>query len=424
MQRGEILQWLRQADPDRLADLWRLADRTRQEHVGGEVHLRGLMELSNHCVRLCGYCGLRAGNLVLTRYRMSDDEIMDCTRKAVEFGYGTVVLQSGEDPGLSADRIVKLVERIKSETPLAVTLSLGERDDEELAAWRRAGADRYLLRFETSNRTLYERIHPPRDIVPTTAGEVQTNDVTLENAPRLRSRGETRHGSTPPDAAGGRFADATLPMREGQPQPAPHRDRLAILATLGRLGYEVGSGVMIGIPGQTYDDLADDVELFARLNLDMIGVGPYLRHPGTPLGDRDTWPDAPQGQQVPASETMTYKVIALTRLACPRTNIPATTALATLNRRDGWELGLVCGANVVMPNLTPSKYRAMYEIYPEKVCIAETSEACHHCLAGRIAAIGRRPGEGRGDSIHYTMRLVNSTNMTELQNAKCKLQIE
>jgi biotin synthase len=195
MQRSEILDWLRETDPARLAELWRLADRVRQENVGGEVHLRGLVELSNHCVRLCGYCGLRAGNLALVRYRMSDDEVMACVQKAVEFGYGTVVLQSGEDPGLTVERIVALVERIKSETSLAVTLSLGERDDEELAAWRRAGADRYLLRFETSNRALFDRIHPPR-------------------------------------------SDASS-------------DRLAILATLGRLGYEVGSGVMIGIPGQT-----------------------------------------------------------------------------------------------------------------------------------------------------------------------------
>jgi biotin synthase len=137
------------------------------------------------------------------------------------------------------------------------------------------------------------------------------------------------------------------------------------------------------------------------LNLDMIGVGPYLRHPQTPLADRDAWPDAPAGEQVPGSEEMTYKVIALSRLVCPRTNIPATTALATLNRSYGRELGLVRGANVVMPNLTPQKYRALYEIYPDKACIAETGEACHHCLTARIGAIGRQPGRGRGDSPNY-----------------------
>jgi len=180
---------------------------------------------------------------------------------------------------------------------------------------------------------------------------------------------------------------------------------MAILATLARLGYEVGSGVMIGIPGQTYDALADDIEWFRRLNLDMIGVGPYLPHPHTPLADRDAWPQAPDGQQVPATEDMTYKVIAVARLVCPRANIPATTALATLNRQEGRELGLVRGANILMPNLTPTKYRALYEIYPDKACIAETGEACHHCLTARIEALGRQPGQGRGDSPNHGTRL-------------------
>jgi biotin synthase len=351
MQRGEILDWLRETDSARLADLWRPADETRHKFVGDEVHLRGLLELSNRCARLCGYCGLRAANAGLKRYCMSDEEVAACAKKAVEYGYGTVVIQSGEDPELTCERIARLVERIKTETRLAVTLSLGERDEAELAVWRRAGADRYLLRFETSNATLYRRIHPPR-------------------------------------------------IESGHPE---RPDRLTILDTLRRLGYEVGSGVMIGIPGQTYDDLADDIELFARLGLDMIGMGPYLRHPNTPMADRDAWPDAPDGRQVPASEEMTYKMIALARLTCPRANIPATTALATLNIRQGRELGLMRGANVVMPNLTPLKYRGLYEIYPDKACIAETGEACHHCLNGRIEAIGRRLGRGRGDSPGYRM---------------------
>jgi biotin synthase len=349
MIRSDILRWLRETDSDRLNELWRSADETRQRHVGDQVHLRGLVELSNYCVRLCGYCGLRAANPGLPRYRMTDDEIFDCVRKAVAFGYGTVVLQAGEDPELTGPRIAALVRWIKAEAPLAVTLSLGERGDDELAEWRAAGADRYLLRFETSNRALYDRIHPPR--------------------------------------------------------PGTQSDRIAMLGTLRQLGYEVGSGVMIGIPGQTYDDLADDIELFGRLNLDMIGVGPYLCHPETPLANRNEWPEAHRDRQVPSSELMTYKVIALARLVCPQANIPATTALATLNTAFGRELGLSRGANVVMPNLTPPQYRALYEIYPDKACIAETGEACHHCLTGRIAAIGRRPGSGRGDSENYRMRV-------------------
>lgn len=348
MQLSEITAWLREDAPARLAELWRRADDTRQQHVGGQVHLRGLIEISNHCVRLCGYCGLRAPNAWLVRYRMSEGEILDCVRNAVALGYGTVVLQSGEDPGIEAAWMASLVRRIKRDTPLAVTLSLGERSDDDLAAWREAGADRYLLRFETSNRRLYEQIHPAR--------------------------------------------------------PGDPRDRLAILATIRRLGYEVGSGVMVGIPGQTYADLAGDLTLFGQMDLDMIGVGPYLEHPNTPLADPAQRPTAPDGQQVPATELMTYKVIALARLVCPKANIPATTALATLNRESGRELGLVRGANVVMPNLTPPQYRRLYEIYPDKACIAETGEACHDCLAARIEGLGRDPGAGRGDSPNFAAR--------------------
>jgi biotin synthase len=376
-----------------LAELWRRADQARQEGVGRAVYLRGLIELSNHCVRLCAYCGLRAENRGLPRYRMSQEEVLGCVRRAVEFGYGTVVLQSGEDPGITADWMAELVRQIKALTPaltpcpspkgrgesvpLAVTLSLGERNEDELALWRRSGADRYLLRFETSNRGLYERIHPPR--------------------------------------------------------PGQTSDRIALLGTLRRLGYEVGSGVMIGIPGQTYDDLARDIELFRTLDLDMIGVGPYLAHPGTPLGageglgigdwglgtgrqgDKETRRKGdrvlpiqnPKSKiqnlvdQVPATELMTYKVIALSRLACPRANLPSTTALATLNIRRGRELGLARGANVIMPNLTPPKYRVHYEIYPNKACLLETDGQCRVCVAARVESLGRTVGSGRGDSPRY-----------------------
>jgi biotin synthase len=162
------------------------------------------------------------------------------------------------------------------------------------------------------------------------------------------------------------------------------------------LGYEVGSGVMVGIPGQTYDSLAGDIELFGQLDLDMVGVGPYISHPMTPLG-RGDWvrPISPE-EQVPNTELMTYKTVALTRLACPQANIPSTTALATINKARGRELGLMRGANVVMPNLTPPKYRALYEIYPAKACIDETSEQCRACLHVRIKNIGRTIGAGPG----------------------------
>ena len=161
LSKQEILDWLREEDPRRLETLWRRADMTRSAHVGGAVHLRGLVEISSHCARRCAYCGLNADNKQLTRYRMSAEEILAAARQAVQFGYGTVVLQGGEDYGLTAGWVAEVVRRIKTETALAVTLSLGERPEADLLAWREAGADRYLLRFETSQRELYDRIHPP-----------------------------------------------------------------------------------------------------------------------------------------------------------------------------------------------------------------------------------------------------------------------
>ena len=375
----EILAWLRVTDETGLEELWREADRVRHEGVGDEVHLRGLVEFSNHCARLCGYCGLRRDNRELGRYRMTTDEILGCARDAVRFGYGTVVLQSGEDFGTTAEWVADVVRRIKSETPLAVTLSLGERHEPELLLWRHAGADRYLLRFETSNERLYDRIHPP--------------------LPGVRS------------------------------------DRIALLRRLREIGYEVGSGVMVGIPGQSWDDLANDIEMFRHLDLDMIGVGPYIPHPATPLGRIMAGAEPPAGpakhrgpagsppgdeaepeevrregvareapallppdEQVPNDEVTTLKAVALTRLVCPRSNIPSTTALATIDRDHGRELGLMRGANIVMPNLTPPEYRIGYEIYPGKACITETAEICHGCLARRIHSIGRSIGAGRGDA--------------------------
>jgi biotin synthase len=340
LEHAEILAWLREEDPERLEDLWRRANQTRQQQVGDAVHLRGLIEISNHCVRQCAYCGLHAGNHGLERYRMDADEILAAARQAHEFGYGTVVLQGGEDPGLTGAWVAALVRRIKAETPLAVTLSLGERAEQDLAAWRAAGADRYLLRFETSDRALFDFIHPG--------------------------------------------------LRSGT------ADRVVILRQLKSLGYEVGSGIMVGLPGQSYRSVAADLLLFRELDLDMIGIGPYIAHSATPLGTGRCVPPSVNGEQVPNSELMVYKAVALTRLLCPEANIPSTTALATINRRNGREFGLQRGANVVMPNLTPLRYRRLYEIYPGKACVSETGEACNHCLRARLAAIDRDVGHGQG----------------------------
>lgn len=337
-----LTRWLREEDPARLEALFAAADAVRLEHVGNAVHLRGLVEISNHCVRHCAYCGMRAPNKAIERYRMTADEILECAREALGHGFGTVVLQAGEDYGITSDWVEALIRRIKAETGLAVTLSLGERPERELAAWRRAGADRYLLRFETSDPDLYRRIHP---ILP------------------------------------------------GGPL-----DRLSHLRILAGLGYEAGGGVMIGIPGQSYTILARDILTFREMDLDMIGTGPYLPHPATPLGRGEIPSELPPREQVPNTELMAYKVIALARLACPQANIPATTALATVNSGAGYELGLARGANVVMPNLTPLHYRALYEIYPDKASLAVNASV--ERLMERIRSVGRTIGTGPGGREH------------------------
>ena len=342
MNHHEIIALLREKDPDKLEALRAEADRVRRENVGDAVHLRGLLEISNYCARSCAYCGLHAGNSDIPRYRMTPEEIFEGARQAAAYGFGTVVMQAGEDYGLKSQTIADLIRRIKSETPLAVTLSLGERSDEELTAWREAGADRYLLRFETSDNSLYERIHP------------------------------------------------SLPHRKS--------DRMRILRLLKAIGYEPGSGVMIGIPGQTFDSLANDIQLFQTLDLDMIGVGPYIAHPDTALGSVSE--PATEGDQVPSSESMVLKVLALTRLMCPQINIPSTTALATIDKTTGYESGLAWGANVIMPNLTPLHYKRLYQIYPSKVCIEEPPDRVVPMICRRILATGRSIGHGPGGRRH------------------------
>jgi biotin synthase len=293
-------------------------------------------------VRSCAYCGISVHNKGIQRYRMGREEIVDCVRRARAMDYGTTVLQAGEDPLLTRDFIADVIRAIKGETGLAVTLSLGERSDDELAAWRQAGADRYLLRFETSDPDLFARIHPPA------------------------------HGHPP-------------------------TDRIAILRHLQELGYQAGSGVMVGIPGQTWDILVRDLRTFQGLDLDMIGIGPWIPHPVTPLAS-DLDGAAGPGEQVPNTVEMTLKMVALTRILVPDANIPATTAVATLDKDAGRENALKAGANIVMPNLTPPKYRELYEIYPDKACVNETAEQCHSCLAARIASVGRCIGTGPGEA--------------------------
>jgi len=345
MQRSEILSWLREKDEGRLEELWAQADATRKANVGDEVHLRGLIEIGNYCVRQCAYCGINACSQGITRYRMKPEEILECARVAHRLGYGSVVMQAGEDPGFRPETVADIIREIKATTPLAITLSLGEREDDELRLWKEAGADRYLLRFETTDPVLYDRIHPSL--------------------------------------------------------PGTLSDRLAQLDRMRDMGYEIGTGVMVGIPGQTWETLAQDIETFRRYDMDMIGIGPFLPSPRTPLGGPEAASFmAPPEAQVPNDEATTLKAVALARLNCPQANIPSTTALATLDPATGRELGLSRGANVVMPNVTPPEYRVLYEIYPGKACVHETAQVCHGCMEARIRSIGRTMGKGPGGRRH------------------------
>ncbi len=339
MDRREMLHWLHCEDVHELQTLWDLADQTRREQVGEAVHLRGLVEISNHCARGCHYCGLRAANRKVDRYRMATAEILHCAHQAVALGYGTLVLQSGEDDRIEAGWLADLISQIKAATPLALTLSVGERTEPELQAWKDAGADRYLLRFETSDAGLYRTIHPDRD--------------------------------------------------------GKNSDRIALLRQLRRMGYEIGSGVMVGIPGQRYTALADDLLLFTELDLDMIGIGPFIAHPDTPLGQAAR-PVVPLGDQVPATIDMTCKMLALARIARPDANIPATTAVAVMNVWQGRELALKRGANVIMPNLTPRQYRELYAIYPGKASKVEAADHSDSEIRRLITTIDRSVAKGPG----------------------------
>jgi biotin synthase len=340
MNTDQIYQWLTEA-PEALNPLWQQADKARRDNVGDSVHLRGLLEISNHCQRQCSYCGIRAGNNSVQRYRMSQEEILACARAGEQLGYGTVVLQAGESQLLDVDWVSKLVTHLKKQTNLAITLSLGERSREELVAWYNCGADRYLLRFETSNKDLFQKIHPPLGDIPS--------------------------------------------------------DRISLLETLSQIGYATGSGMLIGIPGQSYQDLVNDLLLLKQLNLHMIGIGPYVPDPDTPLG-QETLAATPTIGNVVASESLTYRVMALARILCPKANIPSTTAVATLFGSQGQDLGLQRGANVLMPNITPQQYRTLYKIYPAKACLIEPDNHGAQQLRQRIELLGRKVGCGRGDA--------------------------
>jgi len=321
----DILFLLSTAEREEEEVLFETADQVRKDCVGDEVHLRGIVEFSNCCAQNCLYCGLRRDNYGLVRYRMSLAEILTAAKNARSQGLGTVVLQSGEDPWFTRERVIDLIRAIKEDTNLAITLSVGERSYADYLAWKKAGADRYLLKHETTSPTLFRALRPGREL-----GE-----------------------------------------------------RLQALRWLRELGYEVGSGNMVGLPGQTDEDLARDIQLFIQHDFDMIGIGPFIVHPQTPLAR------AASGQL-----NRTLRVLAITRIITRDTNLPATTAAGVLDQ-DGRRLALLAGANVIMPDMTPPTYRQHYQIYPGKAQMAVD----RHALTEMISALGRRISQGSGPRI-------------------------
>lgn len=282
------------SSPD--TDIFKEADAVRKKYVGDGVHLRGLIEFSNICKCNCLYCGLQSSNKHVNRYRLSKDEILDIAKKGVDEGFKTIVLQSGEDEFFNTKLMCEIISEIKN-LGVALTLSIGEKSFEDYKAFKDAGADRYLLRIETTDKNLYKKMHPY----------------------------------------------------------ANFDNRMRCLYDLKKLGYETGTGCLVGLPEQTLESLAEDILFCKELDADMIGIGPFIPHPDTPLKNENN-----------GSLDLAIKVMAVTRILLKDINIPATTAMESL-RSDGRLLALQSGANVVMPNLTDDCHKKMYEIYPNKI---------------------------------------------------------
>jgi biotin synthase len=318
LNREGIIELLNTDEPEAMSRLFRSADEVRQAWVGSEIFLRGIIEFSNYCTRSCLYCGLRRENRLLNRYRMNKDDILAAAREIKKHRIPTLVLQSGEDPFFTGPEIAQLVEAVKRDTGMIITLSIGERSFNDYRDFRNAGADRYLLKHETADENLYRYFRPGEHL----------------------------------------------------------SERIQCLSWLRELGFEVGTGNMVGLPGQTVETLANDLLLMKSLGADMLGIGPFIAHPDTPLCD------AANGDL-----NMTLKTLAIARLLTRTTNLPATTATEVIDS-GGRLKALACGANVVMPNFTPTDCKERYVIYPGKAATASGDITLSE-LQGSLRIIGR-----------------------------------
>lgn len=313
------------ADEAHQQDLFKQADEVRNQYVGDEVHLRGLIEFSNICRNNCLYCGIRKGNAKAVRYHMSEEELVETARKAADIGFKTIVMQSGEDMFYTKDKMSRIIERIKK-FDVAVTLSVGEREYEDYKAWREAGADRYLMRIETTDKDLYHKLDP---------------NMSWQH-------------------------------------------RFECLMMIKELGYELGSGIMVGLPEQTIESIAEDLLFLKQIGVDMSGIGPFIPHQETPLANEKG-----------GTLNLALRTMAVQRLLMPDINIPATTAMESLHPQ-GRIMALQSGANVVMPNVTEGEYRKLYELYPGKAGVDDTPVHCRSTIGQKIEAIGRKIGTGYG----------------------------
>lgn len=329
-----LMELMKENNPDKVAEreyLFEEARGVREQHYGKDVFLRGLIEFSNVCHNDCYYCGLRRSNHKLERYRMTPEEILCCAKEGYQLGLRTFVLQSGEDRWYTREKVAEIIYMIKNEFPdCAITLSVGERKREDYQCWKEAGADRYLLRHETASDSHYGQLHPW--------------DMTLS-----------------------------------------HRKKC--LQDLRQLGYQVGAGMMIGSPGQTMDDLVEDIRFLQKLNPHMIGMGPFLPHEHTPFA-----------QEPNGSYPLSLVMIAVIRLLFPKALLPATTALGTISS-NGREQGLLAGANVLMPNLSPMKVREKYSLYNNKAYTGRESAQCMEEIKKMVEAVGYQLVIHRGDSL-------------------------
>ena len=353
--RDELAQLLSIEDEEGLQALFASAYELKVKCCGKRVAMRGLVEAGNVCAKDCLYCGIRKSNGNVSRYQLTADEIVRLAELDAKQGYASLVIQSGEIESEAHTRFIEDVLRRIAPLDLGVTLSLGEQTEEVYRRWKEAGAARYLLRIETSNPDLYATLHP--------------SGHSWER-------------------------------------------RVECLRALRRCGYQVGTGVMCGLPGQTYDDLARDISFFAEMDVDMIGMGPFIPHPDTPLGAAHQAPGARR-----QALTLGLKMIAVTRLHLHDVNIAAATALQAL-APDGRERGIRAGANVIMPNITDTKYRRSYQLYAGKPCLDENAGLCKGCLERRLAAIGETIDYGRrGDSLHYRRRTRGSASLPEVRTS-------